>query len=142
MLLTAPCAILVPLVRLAVKQCSDRGLRCSSKWAAEQLVGLFSPERPAPGDDQEMTAAASTAAEEEVEESEPEADVVLLAKAYFDANEFQRAAHTLRGARAHRGRFIRWYSLFLAGEKRKDERVLEESSGPSTAVPTGESRHL
>lgn len=39
--MTTPAAEL----RRAVRQCSERGLRCSSKWAAEQLVGL----RPAKG---------------------------------------------------------------------------------------------
>ena len=125
-----------------MRQCSDRGLRCSSKWAAEQLVGLR-PASQLPADDQEMPAAAtaSAAADDEAdEETEEEADVVLLAKAYFDSNEFLRAAHTLRGARAPRGRFLRWYSLFLAGEKRKDERVLEESGGGTSVVPTGKPR--
>lgn len=85
-------------------------------------------------------AAASASPVPEEEETEEEADTVLLAKAYFDANEFLRAAHALRGARSHRGRFIRWYSLFLAGEKRKDERVLEESGAGSAAVPTSKPR--
>ena len=68
--------------------------------------------------------------------------MVLLAKAYFDTNEFLRAAHVLRNARAHRGCFLRRYSLFLAGEKRKDERVLEESGGGSASVPTGKPRAI
>lgn len=125
--------------RLAVRQCSERGLRCSSKWAAEQLIGLRPVE--APGDDMEMASAVAPV-EEVDDETEEESDSVLLAKAYFDANEFLRAAHVLRGARAARGRFIRWYSLFLAGEKRKDERVLEESGSPSAAVPAGKPRAI
>ena len=90
-----------------------------------------------------------------------EADVVMLAKAYFDVNEFKRAAHALRGARGSCGRFLRWwaacpppnlrrtaprarsprlggrrYSLFLAGEKRKEEELLEEGgSGSSGSAP-------
>ena len=76
-------------LRVAVRQLSDRGLRCSSKWAAEQLVGL----RPAvDGDDHEMAGASS---DEQEEESDHDQDVVLLAKAYFDSNEFLRAAPTL-----------------------------------------------
>jgi anaphase-promoting complex subunit 8 len=78
--------------------------------------------------------------EAEAEEPEEELDNVLLAKAYFDSNEFLRAAHTLRAARGARARFLRWYSLFLAGEKRKDERMLEEGSSGSAAVPTGRPR--
>ena len=128
-------------LRKASCQCSDRGLRCSAKWAAEQLVGLRSPA----GADQVMAAQSPlgpASSESEVEDDdEEEQDNVLLAKSYFDSNEFLRAAHVLRGARSHRGRFLRWYSLFLAGEKRKDERMLEESgSGSAAAVPTGKPR--
>ena len=52
-----------------MRQCSDRGLRCSSKWAAEQLVGLR-PASQLPADDQEMPAAAtaSAAADDEADE--------------------------------------------------------------------------
>ena len=80
------------------------------------------------------------ASNDEQEGSELEQDLVLLAKAYFDSNEFLRAAHTLRNARAARGRFLRWYSLFLAGEKRKDEEALEESTNAMTAAPTAKPR--
>ena len=86
--------------------------------------------------------AAVHAVDEDEDETEEESDVVLLAKAYFDANEFLRAAHALRGARASRGRFLRWYSLFLAGEKRKDERMLEEGGVGSTAVASGKPRAI
>ena len=126
------------LPRLAIRQCSERGLRYSSKWAAEQLVGLRSAQAI---HDQEM-AFVSGAANESGDESDEEADIVLLAKAYFDVNEFLRAAHVLRGARSAHGRFIRWYALFLAGEKRKDERMLEENGGSFTAVPAGKPRAI
>ena len=121
-------------LRAACKQCSERGLRSSTKWAAEQLIGLRALSTEAPGNDQEMSSTVG-----EAEEAEEE-DNVYLAKAYFDSNEFLRAAHVLRSARANRSRFLRWYSLFLAGEKRKDERTLEESGSGSAAVPTGRPR--
>ena len=125
-------------LRTACRQCNDRGLRCSSKWAAEQLVGLRASSS---GGDQEMPAATTPVVDDAEEETEEESDNIFLAKAYFDANEFLRAAHTLRGAHASRGRFLRWYSLFLAGEKRKDERLLEESGGANAAaVPTSKPR--
>ena len=123
-------------LRAACRQCSERGLRSSSKWAAEQLVGLRALSAETPGD-AEMSSAVGEA---DAEEAEEEMDNVYLAKAYFDSNEFLRAAHVLRGASAARGRFLRWYSLFLAGEKRKDERMLEESGNGSGAVPTGKPR--
>ena len=78
----------------------------------------------------------------EEEEDEDEQDRVLLAKAYFDTNEFQRAAHALESARGSRGRFLRWYSLFLVGEKRKEEETLEEvNAGAAPAsVPSAKPR--
>ena len=71
-----------------------------------------------------------------------------LAKAQFDLKEYQRAAHTLRvraacggavaAVRPSRGphrdaqasagdkaRFLRCYALYLAGEKRKNEELVE-----------------
>ena len=101
-------------LRLAARQHAERGLRCSAKWVAELLVSIA---RDGQADAEMLT---------EEEEDEEEQDRVLLAKAYFDTNEFQRAAHALEGARGARGRFLRWYSLFLVGEKRKEEEALEE----------------
>ena len=86
-------------------------------------------------------------------------DVYALAKAQFDLKEYLRAAHTLRvrhstapdrlptaaaasrdscrrGAQASGGdaaRFLRCYSLFLAGEKRKNEEVVEVA-GPMARI--------
>ena len=104
-------------LRLAARQHAERGLRCSAKWVAELLVSIA---RDGQADAEMLT--------DEEEEDEDEQDRVLLAKAYFDTNEFQRAAHALEGVRGARGRFLRWYSLFLVGEKRKEEETLEEVS--------------
>jgi len=79
--------------------------------------------------------------------SEAVDDVYALAKAQFDLKEFLRAAHTLRvrfarqrcGAGAlsaprprawqdavgSKARFLRCYALYLAGEKRKTEELVE-----------------
>jgi len=76
---------------------------------------------------------------------EPESDTFTLAKAHFDLKEYLRAAHTLQArpslsplgacpptlTRAaqpetgHDARFLRCYALYLAGEKRKGEEVVE-----------------
>lgn len=118
-------------LRSAVRELSERGLRLSAKWAAEQLFGL-PPEAPS---DREMgdggsCSAAPMSQDEPVPAlpapAEGEEDAVLLAKSYFDVNEFRRAAHVLRGARGGCGRFLRWYALFLAGEKRQAEEAAEE----------------
>ena len=119
----------------AVRQCSERGLRQSSRWAAEQLVGM-SRDSPAGNADEH----AMVVDDEPAVPSEEEEHTALLAKAYFDLNEFQRAAHALRGARHPRSRFLRWYALFLAGEKHKDEEAVEDSTRDSLSVPSGKPR--
>ena len=121
-------------LRQAARQHTERGLRCSAKWVAELLVSM-AREQQQQQQDAEMLC-------EEEHEDEEEQDRMLLAKAYFDTNEFQRAAHTLEGARGARGRFLRWYSLFLVGEKRKEEEMLEEvNAGAAPAsVPSAKPR--
>jgi len=74
--------------------------------------------------------------------SQEEEDKLYLAKCHFDMNEFKRAAHVLRSCSSPLARFIRWYSLFLAGERRKSEEALEESggSGSNPTAVVGKSR--
>ncbi|WOL15962.1 hypothetical protein Cni_G24744 [Canna indica] len=52
-------------------------------------------------------------------------DRYLLAKSYFDCREYRRAAHTLRGQTGKKAVFLRCYALYLAGEKRKEEEMIE-----------------
>jgi anaphase-promoting complex subunit 8 len=104
-------------LRAAVRQQSERGLRLSAKWAAEQLSGL--PPEAATAD-REMGEVGSHSATPMSQDEPPplpgaapapaegEEDAVLLAKSYYDVNEFRRAAHVLRGARGGCGRFLRW----------------------------------
>lgn len=56
-------------------------------------------------------------------------DALLLAKAYFDAKEYRRAAHALREVQGNKALFLRCYSLYLAGEQRKEQERIEKS-GP------------
>lgn len=68
------------VLRAAVRQLSDRGLKCSAKWAAEQLDGL--PASP-PSSDREMGEPSSADAPMEPDAAlagEDEEDRVLLAK--------------------------------------------------------------
>jgi len=62
-------------------------------------------------------------------EGDDDGDAFAIAKAYFDLKEYRRAAHALKGARGARATFLRCYSLYLAGEKRKNEEMVE-ISGP------------
>lgn len=57
--------------------------------------------------------------------SEGDADVYLLAKTYFDCREYRRAAHVLGKQTGRKAVFLRCYALYLAGEKRKEEEMIE-----------------
>ena len=118
-------------LRQAVKDLSARGLTAAAKWAAEQLVGL--PEQ-SHGDG--ASRATAVAARDSEGVSELESDSLMLAKQYFDLREYTRAASVLdvRGACSAQARFLRLYATYLAGERRKEERAVEE------AGPLGESR--
>ncbi|XP_072983539.1 anaphase-promoting complex subunit 8 [Typha latifolia] len=52
-------------------------------------------------------------------------DAYLLAKSYFDCREYRRAAHVLRGQAGRKAVFLRCYALYMAGEKRKEEEMIE-----------------
>ena len=60
-------------------------------------------------------------------------DDYVLAKAYFDLGEHRRASHQLSENRTSLGRFLRYYALYLAGEKRKNEERLERSPNQAGA---------
>lgn len=45
----------------------------------------------------------------------------LLGKSYFDCKEYDRAAFTLNGCQSLKSKFLRLYSKYLVGEKRKEE---------------------
>eukprot|EP00953_Heterococcus_sp_UTEX-ZZ885_P025324 13766-Heterococcus_DN1.PRE.3 len=120
-------------LRRATVDLSGRGLKLASKWAAEQLNGL--PEGLS------STAEAAAASQypaldtsHDGKDTEP-SDELLFAKALLDAGEYQRAAAVFgRDARVTRAlpprsQFVRHYSLYLAGEKRKAEETAK-LSGP------------
>ncbi|XP_026436292.1 anaphase-promoting complex subunit 8-like [Papaver somniferum] len=148
-------------LRTAIRQLSDRCLYTASKWAAEQLVGIeqdpakFTPShtrfqrgsssirrRFGGGGTNEppLTPLAgvsyiSTPIHEE-DDNNVDNDFYLLAKSYFDCKEYRRAAHVLRDQTGKKAVFLRSYSIYLAGEKRKEEEVIEldGSLGKSDAV--------
>ncbi|XP_065876562.1 anaphase-promoting complex subunit 8 isoform X2 [Euphorbia lathyris] len=63
-------------------------------------------------------------------------DFYLLAKSYFDCREYKRAAHVLRDQAGKKSVFLRCYALYRAGEKRKEEEMIELEGplGKSDAV--------
>ncbi|KAL2492860.1 Anaphase-promoting complex subunit 8 [Abeliophyllum distichum] len=141
-------------LRSAVRLLSDRGLYSASKWAAEQLMGIeqdpakHTPShtrfqrgsssirrrfRAAAAGDSSATPSAgvsyvatpSMAGAEDYEYDAIDNDFYLLAKSYFDCREFRRAAHVLRDQTSKKAVFLRCYALYLAGEKRKEEEMIE-----------------
>jgi anaphase-promoting complex subunit 8 len=45
----------------------------------------------------------------------------LLARAYFDTHEYDRASFVLAKCKSGKSRFLHLYAKYMAGEKRKDE---------------------
>ncbi|KAK4567560.1 hypothetical protein RGQ29_003363 [Quercus rubra] len=133
-------------LRIAIRQLSDRCLYTASKWAAEQLMGIEQdPANFTPSNTRfqwgsssirrrfrtnEITstpiAGVSYVSTPVMEEDDAvDGDFYLLAKSYFDCQEYRRAAHVLRDQTGKKSVFLRSYALYLAGEKRKEEEVIE-----------------
>ncbi|KAJ1672805.1 Anaphase-promoting complex subunit 8 [Spiromyces aspiralis] len=58
-------------------------------------------------------------------QDQAEQDQFLLGKALFDARQYERAAYYLENCAGPKATFLRLYSLYLAGEKRKNEKLAE-----------------
>eukprot|EP00941_MAST-03F_sp_MAST-3F-sp1_P005369 g5369.t1 len=122
-----------PELRVALTHCSNRGLKKSAKWAAELLTSV-EVQANANASDPAFLKAAST---------QSTSDLVLLAKCFFDSGEYNRVAHTLRNEWKkgipslssspslsneeidHIAIFLWGYSLYLGGEKRKQQEINE-----------------
>nr|CAG8489096.1 3763_t:CDS:10 [Entrophospora candida] len=113
------------LLRESIIQCSERGLYFSAKWAAETLSTMDtsdfiqsdgsssmdnSQDKFTPQQNLEMTKI-----------DQLEYDLYLLGKSYFDVKEFDRAAYFLEECKSSKCRFLKIYSKYMAGEKRKTE---------------------
>lgn len=138
-------------LRSAIRQLSDRCLYSASKWAAEQLAGIEQdPAKATPSHTRFQRGSSSilrrfrTASEAM---STPTAgvsyvstpslvptdddgeavdnDYYLVGKSYFDCREYRRTAHMLRDQKGKKAVFLRCYALYLAGEKRKEEEMIE-----------------
>ncbi|XAR65418.1 hypothetical protein NMG60_11009544 [Bertholletia excelsa] len=134
-------------LRTAIRQLSDRCLYSASKWAAEQLVGIeqdpvkFTPshtrfQRESSSIRRRFRTSEITSTPIagvsyvptpvlEEDNDAAESDFYLLAKSYFDCREYRRAAHMLRDQTSKKAVFLRCYGLYLAGEKRKEEEMIE-----------------
>lgn len=109
----------------AVEDMSARGLRLSAKWASEQLLGMEPMDSKSQIQDVVLHYNS---------EAVPAGEQALLnfANLLVSSGEFQRCAHMLRTKRAENqlssrlGIFLMAYSLYLAGEKLKDQSAAEK----------------
>ena len=130
-------------LRRASRECSRRGLKLASRWASEQLMGLALLQ---PGTNGEPPTYSNDDFEFLEECSKPN-DVELYAMSLFDLGEYSRAAYTLSSPSSHNfssssdgsfgqihpprndltplGIYLRAFSIYLEGERRKEEQVTE-----------------
>jgi hypothetical protein len=114
----------------AVEDMSARGLRLSAKWASEQLLGMQASSQFSDvplHSNSEMVPAGEQA-------------ILNFANLLITTGEYQRCAHILRTRRADNnlssklGIFLMAYSLYLAGEKIKDQSAAEKTGTLSCAL--------
>ncbi|CAI5469030.1 unnamed protein product [Closterium sp. Yama58-4] len=119
----------------------ERGARDEQAGAAkaETRIGQAAGTKGAGGTMGEAEGEAKGGAKgQEAVEKEEDSDEVLFARSLFDVREFRRAAHVLEGVAGRRALFLRCYALYLAGEKRKEEIILETSSQQQTLPGTNQ----
>ncbi len=134
-------------LRRASRECSRRGLKLASRWASEQLMGLAAMPQPNHNNRSMLAEEGQFPAEEGYEPNDTE----LYAMSLFDLGEYSRAAHALsaptilvhNAARVQSsdeshmhinpprtdltplGTYLHAFSLYLEGERRKEEQVTE-----------------
>ncbi|KAF9111779.1 anaphase-promoting complex component apc8 [Mortierella sp. AM989] len=117
-------------LREAVQACNERGLYFAARWAAEALNGL-----PILDNTVSMKASSivsvytsglslnSSMMSSDIDM--PEFDTYLMAKTFFDLKEYDRCASVLEGCASNKSRFLRLYSKYLVGEKRREQDTRE-----------------
>lgn len=95
----------------AIDQLNSRGLVQSSSWASQMLMDL-------PAGDGEYLQSCPDPQMATIDHKTPS---YLRAKGYFDTRQYRRSAEALKDFRTPHGRFLRMYSIYLAGERRKEE---------------------
>lgn len=101
-----------------IKECSQRGLNQSMKWLAElnhsiSHVKLSAQELPIVTDD-----------------LDDDLESYLLAKAYFDLKEYDRAANITKQCTKPVSRFLHLYSRFFSIEKKKLDNMTDSNCPP------------
>jgi anaphase-promoting complex subunit 8 len=96
-------------IRQGIKECNDRGLIQTSKWLAELDFSLKDHKIPS-GELAEVYDSGIVAEDREA---------YTLAKAYFDCQEYDRAAHFLENCNSPVCVFLLRYSQYMSSEKKR-----------------------
>ncbi|KAL3660133.1 hypothetical protein V7S43_015052 [Phytophthora oleae] len=126
-------AVVAAQLRAAVRDLRIRGLKQATQFAAELLLGMGDA-----GHGRSSYVAKRIGEDEDEPEDWAEADRFEAAKACFDVGEYLRAHHMLLYSSSgpesgddtfrcssQKTRFLKYYALYLAGEKAKEEMDLE-----------------
>lgn len=98
--------------------CSKRGLKHSVTWSAELYLSLgdlegSEPENMEDDDDEVM--------------DKKEFARYSLAKSYFDAQEYDRAAYFTEDCQSQVAKFLHYYSMYSSGEKKRLDDIADVS---------------
>lgn len=94
-------------LRQAVIDLNSRCLVTASRWAIEQLAGL----------DEDLVVQSDTMQPPDQKEAASpltEDRMLMLGRSFFEAREYQRAAHALQSSQGSLALFLRLYSVFQA----------------------------
>jgi anaphase-promoting complex subunit 8 len=106
-------------LQIAVQESMERGLSLSARFLAELLNSV----------DRKIGSGVTFMEGKTNIGSGGELSLYLYGKSLFDCREYLRAASVLQPCAGALCRFLRWYALFLHGEKRKEEELVEAGSG-------------
>lgn len=107
-------------------QCNIRGLKQSSKWAAELILSLQNNENDNQ-DDTMNTSQVDISADLFSNGYVFSDSKFLLAKTCFDLGEYDRAAFWTKDCKGKEARFLHFYSRYLSAEKKRLDTMAETS---------------
>lgn len=105
-------------LRDSVTLLSNIKLYQGAKWSAEALNGMTA-EESTDSDLEELPTDHIPKYTRQIILHEE--DKISLAKTYFDCKEFDRCAHILKKCKSPDALFLRLYSMFISGEKKREE---------------------
>ena len=102
-------------------------LNLSLKWISEQIIGIDATSSIFPGLDTSSSSSSPSSSLPSSSPHGPDYPYILLAKALISSREYHRCFTTLLGGGGSRrvhsplGLFLGYYSMYMAGEKTRDQ---------------------